>query len=153
MIRPQQNDEPASQWRSLDVQNIQPGRGDTEPVAEIVGVVGGSMSGKGSVVNTGYPWGRTTTSRRAGDRAIIVVMKRVMTVERRMVGRRTREARGAAKTTALVPERAVRRKTKSPLRIASTSAEHSQNKGWSLDGLPHVSRGFNERSAWKRSNP
>ena len=53
MIRPQQNDEPTSKWRSLDVQNIEPGRGDTAPVAAIVGVVGGSMSGKGSGVNTG----------------------------------------------------------------------------------------------------
>ena len=81
-------------------------------------------------------------NRRTGVRAIIVAMKRVTTVERRMVGRRTREARGAAKIIALVPERADRRKTKSPLRIESTSAEHSQNKSWSLDGLPHVSRGL-----------
>ena len=46
-------------------------------------MVGGSMSGKGSAVNTGDPQGRTTLSSRAGVRAPIVVMKRVTTVERR----------------------------------------------------------------------
>ena len=104
MIRPQQNDEPASQWRSPAAQSSGPGRGDTAPVAATVGVVGGSMSGKGSGVNTGDPWGRTAVSgSRAGVRAIIVAVKRVMIVERRVAGRRTRDGRQAAKTNALVP--------------------------------------------------
>src|SRR3569623_95992 len=83
MIRPQQNDEPASQRRSFDATNVEPGRGNTEPVAEVVEVVGGGMPGKGCDVNTGYPWGRTMKIGRAGVRAPIVVMKRVTTVERR----------------------------------------------------------------------
>ncbi len=83
MIRPQQNDEPARKWRSLAAQNSNPGWRDTEPVMEDVGVVGGSMSGKGRGVNTGDPQGRRTNSRRAGVRAPMVVLKRVMTVERR----------------------------------------------------------------------
>jgi len=151
MIRPQQNDEPASQWRSPAAQSSGPGRGDTAPVAATVGVVGGSMSGKGSGVNTGDPWGRTAVSgSRAGVRAIIVAVKRVMIVERRVAGRRTREARQAAKTNALVSAHRVdRRMAKSLLQSVQTSAEHSQNKGWPLDGLPHASKGFDELSAEK----
>ena len=36
---------------------------------------------------------------------------------------------------------------KSPLQDEPTSAEHSQDKSWSLDGLPHVSNGFDELPA------
>ena len=53
MIRLQQIGEPASQWRSSDAPAHQAMTGDTEPVAENVGVVGGRMSGKDGAVNTG----------------------------------------------------------------------------------------------------
>jgi len=53
-IRPQQDGEPADEWRSPDALAHQFGTGDTEPVAESVGVVGGRMSGKDGAVNTGY---------------------------------------------------------------------------------------------------
>lgn len=52
-IRPQQNDEPAVDRRSLAAHKQQTNTGDADPVMEIVGVVGGSMSGKGRGVNMG----------------------------------------------------------------------------------------------------
>jgi hypothetical protein len=52
-IRPQQNGELASQWRSPAALAQQSETGDTEPVAGNVGVVGGRMSGKDGAVNTG----------------------------------------------------------------------------------------------------
>ena len=36
---------------------------------------------------------------------------------------------------------------KSPLQDEPTSAEHSQDKSWPLDGLPHASNGFDELPA------
>ena len=52
-IRPQQNGEPARERGSPDAISGGPRRGDTEPVVENVGVVGGRMSGKDGAVNTG----------------------------------------------------------------------------------------------------
>ena len=67
-------------------------------------------------VNTGYPQGRTASDGiRAGVRAIIVAKSRVTTEEQRMAGRRTQLRHGAARTIALVPLGAVRRKAESPL--------------------------------------
>jgi hypothetical protein len=59
-IRPQQNGEPARERRSPDAFAHQITTGDTEPVVENVGVVGGRMSGKERAVNTGDPCQRET---------------------------------------------------------------------------------------------
>jgi len=75
MIRPQQNDEPASERRSLDASCIEPRRRDTEPVAATVGVVGGSMSGKGGAMNTGGLPGQDVARHPAAVRAAIVASK------------------------------------------------------------------------------
>jgi len=90
------------------------------------------MSGRGSGVNIGYPLGRTAENgSRAGVGVLIVAVKRVMTVEQRAAGRRKREARGAVKTSALVPIglngawRRVRCKTSQQVRnTAKTKAGH-----------------------------
>ncbi len=74
-IRPQQNDEPASDRRSLAATSSKPGRGDAEPVLQDVGVAGGSMSGKGGVVNTGDLPGQDVERHPAEVRAAIVVSK------------------------------------------------------------------------------
>ncbi len=77
MIRRRQNGEPASEGRSQDFAPR-----ETEAVGEAVGVVGGSMSGKGSAVNTGDLSGQTGVhaalqpkNRPAGVRAAIVAQK------------------------------------------------------------------------------
>jgi len=53
-IRPQQIGEPASDWRSLvDMKSDDPRRQNALSAGADVGVVGGSMSGKGVGVNAG----------------------------------------------------------------------------------------------------
>jgi len=75
-IRPRQTDEPARDRRSLAAIGGNRSRRDTEAAIGVVGVVGGSMSGKGGAVNTGDPSGQDAGRCPAGVRAAIVVLKR-----------------------------------------------------------------------------
>ena len=76
MIRPRQTDEPASDRRSLAAMGGNRSRRGTEAAIGDVGVVDGSMSGKGGAVNTGGPSGQDTGRCLTGVRAAIVVLKR-----------------------------------------------------------------------------
>lgn len=71
-IRPQQIDEPASKWRSLAATCSNQEHTDTEVASGTVGVVGGSMTGKGGAVNTGDLSGQDVERRQAGVRSVIV---------------------------------------------------------------------------------
>jgi RNA-directed DNA polymerase len=72
MIGPQQIGEPASEGRSLDASSIDQELQNTEAVPETGEVVGESMSGKGSAVNTGDLPGQEAVRRLAGVRATVV---------------------------------------------------------------------------------
>ena len=101
------------------------------------------MSGKGSAVNTGDLQGRTTWKRcRAGVR-VVIVAKRAGNAAGAKDGRKEN-----SKTTArsyrhcVSAHRADRRKVNNPLQTDVVSAEHSQNKRWPTERLPHGSAGL-----------
>jgi len=112
-------------------------------VLETVGVVGGSMSGKGSAVNTGDLRGRTTHKRsRAGVRTVIVVLNSGNADGAKDGRKENSKTKDRSYKHCVSAHCAVRRKVNNLLQTKVASAEHSQNKSWPADGLPHVSVGL-----------